>query len=170
MRFSEMVGLTRNDFDFTNSTITVNKTWGYMKRSNEEFGPTKNKFSIRTIKMDIQTMTHFKKTFETIPTNQYGLVFYNSNSKYNVISNTFANKQLKMTLNDLGLEPITIHGLRHTHASILLYKKISIHYVSERLGHSDIETTLKEYAHLVKELRLEDENRTIEVFNHISDD
>ncbi|MFJ8101105.1 MULTISPECIES: tyrosine-type recombinase/integrase [unclassified Lysinibacillus] len=48
---------------------------------------------------------------------------------------------MKKILVDLGIEPITIHGLRHTHACVLLYKKISIYYVCERLGHKDIETT-----------------------------
>ncbi|MEH6872353.1 tyrosine-type recombinase/integrase, partial [Bacillus safensis] len=71
---------------------------------------------------------------------------------------------LKKTLNDLKIEPVTIHGLRHTHASILLYKKISIYYVSERLGHASIDTTLKYYAHVVKELREEDTKNTLDLF------
>lgn len=167
MRFAEMVGLTRNDFDFINSTITINKTWGYMKRNPEGFGSTKNECSNRTIKIDILTMTHFKKFFEETPDNFHQLIFYNPNSKYKVISNTVANNQLRKILNKLGIEPITIHGLRHTHASLLLYKKVSIYYVSERLGHSNIETTLKEYAHIVKELRKEDEKKTIELFEEI---
>lgn len=49
MRFAEMVGLTRNDFDFVNNTISINKTWGYMKRNPEGFGPTKNEQSNRKI-------------------------------------------------------------------------------------------------------------------------
>jgi integrase len=60
-----------------------------------------------------------------------------------------------------------MHGLRHTHASVLLYKKVSIYYVSERLGHSDIETTLKEYTHEVKELRVEDERATMKTFEEM---
>lgn len=60
-----------------------------------------------------------------------------------------------------------MHGLRHTHASVLLYKKVSIYYVSERLGHSDIETTLKEYTHVIKELRVEDERGTMKTFEEM---
>ncbi|MEK3890553.1 hypothetical protein [Bacillus sp. FSL K6-3431] len=45
-----------------------------------------------------------------------------------------------------------------------LYRKISIYYVSERLGHANIETTLKHYAHVVKELREEDAKRTVDIF------
>src|SRR5690606_29647754 len=133
MRFGEMVGLTRKDFDFKKNTIRINKTWGYMKRHPEGFGPTKNEQSVRTITMNPTVMAHFKKLFKTMPTNIHQLVFYSPTSKYKVISNTNANKLLKKTLSNLGIEPITIHGLRHTHASVLLYKNISIHYVSERL-------------------------------------
>ncbi|WP_245828854.1 tyrosine-type recombinase/integrase [Salipaludibacillus agaradhaerens] len=84
-------------------------------------------------------MQHFKKLFKTTPTNIHQLVFYSPNSKYKVISNTNANKLLKKSLQDFDIAQISIHGLRHTHASVILYKKVSIHYVSERLGHGDID-------------------------------
>lgn len=164
MRFGELVGLTRSDFDFVNNTIRINKTWGYLKRHPEGFGPTKNEQSNRTIKMDSKTMGHFKKLFRSIPTNIHQLVFYSSSSKYKVISNTNANKLLRKILTELKIDPITMHGLRHTHASVLLYKKVSIYYVSERLGHSDIDTTLRAYTHVIKELREKDELGTINTF------
>lgn len=167
MRFAEIIGLTRSDFDFANNTITINKTWGYMKRNPEGFGPTKNEQSTRTIKMDHQTMSHFKKLFESTPNNIHKLVFFSPSSKYKVISNTATNKLLKIVLTELGIEPVTMHGLRHTHASVLLYKKVSIYYVSERLGHSNIETTLKEYTHVIKELRVEDEIGTMKTFEEM---
>ncbi|MFG3613322.1 tyrosine-type recombinase/integrase [Rummeliibacillus stabekisii] len=168
MRFGELVGLTRKDFNFANNTIDINKTWGYKKNSNEGFGETKNDQSIRTIKMDQLTMNHFKELFKRTPTNTHQLVFYSPSSKYKVISNTNANKLLKKLLDDLNIAPITVHGLRHTHASVLLYQKASIHYISERLGHCDIETTLKEYTHVLKELRLEDEQLAIKTFENMA--
>lgn len=168
MRFGEMIGLTRKDFDFKNNTVRINKTWGYMKRNPEGFGPTKNQQSVRTITMNPTVMAHFKKLFKTTPTNIHQLVFYSPNSKYKVISNTYANKLLKETLNNLGIKSISMHGLRHTHASLLLYKNISIHYVSERLGHGDIETTLREYTHVLKELREKEEQATIEIFEKMN--
>lgn len=164
IRFAEAVGLTRKDFDFKNNTITINKTWGYKKSSPEGFDLTKNEQSNRTIKMDKVTMNTFYEMFNKKPTNIHDLVFFSPESKYKVISNTNANKLLKKLLSELNIEPITVHGLRHTHASVLLYQKASIHYVSERLGHSDIETTLKEYTHVLKELRLQDEQITVQTF------
>lgn len=168
MRFAEAIGLTRKDFDFKNDKININKTWGYKKSSPEGKGKTKNQQSKRTIKMDMNTMNHFKKLFNTTPNNIHDLVFYSPESKYKVISNTNANKLLKKLLLELNIEPITLHGLRHTHASVLLYKKASIHYVSERLGHSDIETTLKEYTHVLKEIRLQDEQVTVQTFENMA--
>ncbi|XIL59334.1 tyrosine-type recombinase/integrase [Enterococcus faecium] len=38
-----------------------------------------------------------------------------------------------------------IDGLRHTHASILLYQGVNILSVSKRLGHSSLETTMSTY-------------------------
>lgn len=161
MRFAEMVGLTRSDFDFKANTITVNKTWGYMKKMHEGFGETKNKQSVRTLKMDKKTMGYFNTWLESKPVNLYNLVFFNHQSKYKVLSNRTANLALQTKLKSLNIEPISVHGLRHTHASILLYKGISIYYVSERLGHGDIDTTMKHYAHIVKELRKKDEQSTL---------
>jgi integrase len=105
--------------------------------------------------------------FETLPPNMYGLVFYSPESKYKLISNTNANKLLGKTLQELGIDPITIHGLWHTHASVLLYKKVSINYVSERLGHIGIETTYKYYSHVIKEMREEKEKQTINTFENM---
>ena len=167
LRFEELVGLTFDDFDFTKNTIRVNKTWGYNNRMQEGFGPTKNEQSNRIVEVDVITMNLFKELFKNIKANLHGLVFYSPESKYKVISNTNANKLLKNTLLDLQIEPITMHGLRHTHASTMLYKKVSIYYVSERLGHKDIETTHKHYSHVTKELREEDARATTMIFEEM---
>jgi integrase len=167
LRFAELVGLTRSDFNFANNTISVNKTWGYQKKMHEGFGPTKNEESVRIVKIDKFTMQAFKRLFDNTPTNIHQLVFYSPASKYKVVSNNNANKLLKSVLNHLKIPVISAHGLRHTHASILLYKRRSIYYVSERLGHKNIETTLKTYAHVMKELRQEDEKETVGIFENM---
>lgn len=40
--------------------------------------------------------------------------------------------------------------------------------MSERLGHIDIETTLNDYSHVIKEMRKEDEKATVEVYNKMA--
>lgn len=165
MRFEELIGLTRNDFDFNNNTVSINKVWGYNHKMAEGFGPTKNEQSIRIIGIDSSVMTEFKKLFMSMPDNIHRLVFFSPSSKYKVLSNNAINKSLKKVLEDLKIKKnITAHSLRHTHASALIYKKASIIYVSERLGHTSPDITYKRYAHVMKELRTEDETIAVNMY------
>ena len=47
---------------------------------------------------------------------------------------------------------IRFHDIRHTHATILLYLGVDVKTISERLGHSDIQTILNIYADVLKDL------------------
>ena len=49
----------------------------------------------------------------------------------------------------LAISYMPFHSLRHTHASTLLARGRNIKEVSERLGHSSPEFTLRVYAHLM---------------------
>lgn len=46
-----------------------------------------------------------------------------------------------------GVKQITIHGFRHSHATLLYHKKIKIKYIQMRLGHADVSTTINTYVH-----------------------
>ena len=48
-----------------------------------------------------------------------------------------------------GVKKIRIHDLRHSYASFLISKGVSIVAVSRQLGHSSIEETLKTYSHMM---------------------
>lgn len=50
---------------------------------------------------------------------------------------------------DLDLPPLTVHELRHTHASLLFAAGQSVKVVQERLGHASAQVTLNTYAHLL---------------------
>ncbi|WP_249661043.1 site-specific integrase [Lysinibacillus fusiformis] len=163
MRFAEIIALTRKDFNFKDNTININKTWGYTSSYDDGKKKTKTESSNRIIKINKVTMSLFNHFFEVTPENIHKLVFYNPASKYKVFSNTGVNKALKKILRELQIEEISIHGLRHSHASILFYKGISVQYISERLGHADVDTTIRIYTHLIKELREEDENNTVNI-------
>jgi integrase len=49
------------------------------------------------------------------------------------------------------LKGITIHGLRHTAATLMLLAKVPVHVVAARLGHADTHTTLSVYAHVLRD-------------------
>ena len=68
------------------------------------------------------------------------------------IYNSTVNDLLERHCKRVGVEVVSIHALRHTHASLLLYAGASIASVSRRLGHSSINTTQKVYLHVIQEL------------------
>ena len=45
------------------------------------------------------------------------------------------------------------HSLRHTHGTALVEAKVDYKYISERLGHRNVETTLNIYVHSTEKLR-----------------
>lgn len=150
MRFSEALALTPEDFDFTHQVLVVNKTWDYKGRGG--FLPTKNKSSERKIPLDWQTCMKFFVLVKDLPQNQpifvKGRVF---NSTVNGILSRYCIK--------LSIPVISVHGLRHTHASLLLYAGVSIASLARRLGHASMTTTQKTYIHIIQEL----ENRDIDL-------
>lgn len=63
---------------------------------------------------------------------------------------------LERHCNRAKISVISVHGLRHTHASVLLLAGVSIASVARRLGHSSMTTTQKTYLHIIQELENQD--------------
>lgn len=147
LRFSEALGLTPDDFDFVHQTISVNKTWDY--KTNTGFQPTKNKSSVRKVQIDWQIGMQFQQLIKTIEHDQPIFVT-------DTVCNSTPNKWLERHCKCVGIPIISIHGLRHTHASLLMFAGVSIASVSRRLGHSSITTTQKVYMHIIQELENQD--------------
>lgn len=164
MRFGEIVGLTWDVIDEEEMTITVNKTWDY--RYTFAFSTTKTE-NERIIHIDRFTLNLLQRLKEHSTPNEYGLLFYSPLSNAKVVGNRSCNMRLKNHCQKLGINEITVHGLRHTHASILIYKGVSIYYVSERLGHSTIQTTISTYTHLLKELKEKEVDQTLQTIEQM---
>lgn len=155
-RYSEIIGLTWKNIDFKNQTVKIDRTWDY--KYDNAFSNTKNYQSQRVITIDPDTLTLIKQLkkhqneffLRNGLKNENDLVFLNE--YFELVSNTAVNKTLKKFCKKIGSTEITCHGLRHTHASILLYQGINVKYVSRRLGHIDIATTLHVYQHILDEL------------------
>ncbi|MBG9453517.1 hypothetical protein ABE61_05340 [Lysinibacillus sphaericus] len=169
LRYAELVALCIDDLDFENNLINVHRQWQYKEGGG--FGPLKTESSERTIRIDNITMNALKKHLITIkndPANVHNLIFFDSTSDISVVTNDSLNDTLRSILKCLNIKPlITCHGLRHTHSSILLYKGISILYVSERLGHASIDITTSTYAHVLKELRERDSKQASDIFEQL---
>lgn len=150
MRFSEALALTPADFDFGHQMVSVCKTYNY-KGDTGGFLPTKNKSSVRKIQIDWRTVVQFSELIKNIPEDQ---PIFISKRPFNSTVNGILARHCKAA----GVPVITIHGLRHTHASILLFAGVSIASVARRLGHSSMNTTQKTYLHIIQELENKDIN------------
>lgn len=149
LRFSEALALTPADFDFARQTINVNKTWNY--KGNGGFLDTKNKSSARKVQIDWQLVVQFSAMLQDLEPEKP--IFVNDNERvYNSTVNEILERRCKMA----EVPIISIHGLRHTHASILLFAGVSIASVARRLGHASISTTQKTYLHIIRELENQD--------------
>lgn len=56
--------------------------------------------------------------------------------------------EFKRATKNSGMQPIRVHDLRHSHASMLIHMKVDIKEIADRLGHESPQTTWETYAHL----------------------
>lgn len=150
LRFSEALALTPRDFDFAHQAVSVSKTWDY--KGEGGFLPTKNRSSIRKVPIDWQTVIQFAELVKGLPEDTPIFV---KGKVYNSTVNNILERYCKKA----KVPVISVHGLRHTHASLLLFAGVSIASVARRLGHSSMNTTQKTYLHIIQEL----ENRDVDL-------
>lgn len=152
LRFSEAIALTPKDFDFAHQLLSIEKTWDY--KGEGGFLPTKNKSSVRKIQIDWQTIVQFSELIKNLPEDKP--IFVKEGVKlYNSTINDILARKCKLA----NVPVISIHGLRHTHASLLLFAGVSIASVARRLGHASMNTTQKTYLHIIQEL----ENKDVDI-------
>lgn len=159
LRFSEALALTPADFDFVHQTIAITKTWDY--KHGTGFQPTKNRSSVRKVQIDWQISMQFQQLIKNKPVDQPLFVT-------GYVCNSTPNKWLERHCKHVGIPIISIHGLRHTHASLLMFAGVSIASVSRRLGHSSITTTQKVYMHVIQELENQDNDLVMRYLSGLS--
>ncbi len=157
LRFSEALALTPSDFDLVHLQIHVNKSWNYKHRDGG-FQETKNSSSVRRVRIDWKLAMQFSHLLKGLrddkPIFVKGRVF-----------NSTINDRLERHCIKASIPVISIHGLRHTHASLLLYANVSIASVAKRLGHSSMTTTQETYLHIIQELESQDNDK---IMMHLS--
>lgn len=157
LRFSEALALTPSDFDFVEQKVKITKTWNY-KKADGGFGETKNLSSKRTLQIDPQLSQQIYNLSKDLPNDKPIFV-------KNRVFNSTVNSRLKTICKKAGVPVISVHCLRHTHASMLIYTGVSIASIAKRLGHSSVTTTQETYLHIIQEL--EDQDRE-KILKHLS--
>ncbi|MFR0611120.1 site-specific integrase [Limosilactobacillus balticus] len=159
LRFAEALALTPEDFDFERQQIIVNKSWNY-KTPIGNFQKTKNESSNRVVMVDWHLMSQFKSLIRNKESDWPIFVPHNKR-----VFNSTVNGLLEKYCYKLDIPTISVHGLRHTHASLLLYEGVSVASVAKRLGHANTTTTQETYIHIIEELENKDNDK---VLHHLS--
>jgi len=153
LRMGEIAGLEWRDVSFSNMTLRIERTSQYLPRQGIITKEPKSKTSRREIALDkgiLTLLTAYRedqrvKGFLCAEENR---LFVRWDGRP-IIPTTFG-KWFPAFLDRRGLPPLNLHGLRHTHATILISKGMDIQTVSGRLGHASSVVTLTIYSHFLK--------------------
>ena len=165
-RRGELLALTWKDVDFDQSCIRIYKSV-VMVKGKVLLKTPKNRSSVRLIslpesimallqKLKAEQMTHAQELGQSWigkigDKYDYNFLFTQWNGALIYPTTPYSDlKKLLRNQNSMQLPDITLHGLRHTNATLLIAENIDIKTVSERLGHAQTSTTVNIYAHSLK--------------------
>lgn len=152
VRKGEVMGLTWKNVDIKNKTVRI------VQQINQHAGgiitSPKTKNSIRTIMMPNVVLKTIKKRLDNakkeVGFKDTWFVFgFDQPLTRNLLP-----KRLDKYIEKANVKRITLHGFRHSHASLLINNGSNILAIANRLGDT-VETVLETYAHLFKSTELE---------------
>lgn len=163
LRRSEALALTWKDIDLTNDKLAVNRTLAYGLNSKTIMQPPKSKMSKRVVpisnnlKKALIAYKNSKKILSKYVFNNYKGRYYSQAKPAQWLTAIYkANPELRK---------ITIHGFRHTFATLLISETdVKPKTVQMLLGHEDIKMTLDVYTHVNQKNR-EDATNSIQQLN-----
>jgi integrase len=148
MRIGEMLALQWTDIDFVRNSLSVIKSLKYTKKNGLYLKNTKTDNSERTIILPESVMQALQE-YKNVQILETPIVFHNFGE---YIYPSEAWREFIKDCKDLNMKRIKLHGLRHTHATILLNKGYNAKVVAERLGDT-VETVLRTYAHVLPSMQ-----------------
>lgn len=155
-RRGETLGLEWSDIDFDNNIIHIRRSSQYVKGKGIYTSKTKTDTSIRSVSVPQEVIDILReyKVWQNEERLKLGNLWHDTNRLFtqedgkpmhpDTVSSWF-----RKFLKENNLPHITVHGLRHTNASLLIANNTDIITVGERLGHADKATTSRVYAHML---------------------
>ena len=142
LRVGEAFALTIQDVDLQAGSISVSKTY-HRYNGQDSITPPKTSHSVRTVSIPPQLCQILHDLVQSLPNPTPDTRLF----EVLPFSYTLTRHFLRIT-KKAGLPSITIHDLRHSHASMLIQKNVPPIVIRDRLGHKSIQTTLDIYSHL----------------------
>jgi integrase len=158
LRLGELQSLQWRDADLERHRIMVRRTLTAMKDGSPVFGEPKTRNSRRTVWLpDLaidalerqKTAQDAQRRLVAPAWREYGLVF-TTGLGTPLDGNNVRERHFVRLLEKAGLPRMRFHDLRHSAASLLLADGVPVKVVSEMLGHADVGTTLRVYAHVIE--------------------
>ncbi len=117
------------------------------------FGPPKTRAAVRTVAIDQATLDTLQ-AWRARQIDEHSLLGTEPELVITLEDGKAVHPQTLARIWDRAaeaseLKPVTLHGLRHTHATLLLLAGVPLKVVSERLGHSSIQITADIYQHVL---------------------
>lgn len=159
LRSGEALGLTWDKIDFEEKTIFVDKTLTYV--TGQYFLSTpKTLMSRRKIAIDDHTVELLKKhkAEQEKLKSVVGAAWMEPNAVFTSATGHYYDRSLLNTQfrrfmkKHPDMNRVTIHGLRHTHASLLILAGENLDAISKHLGHASSDITSRVYAHMLAEV------------------
>ena len=154
VRVGELCGIRWCDVDLKNGYISINNQVIQDKTSKELIlssilKTSTSKRSISIPKILIDNLELIRR--QVSPTENDFVILSRQNTMCNPrnISMEFTKKVAKYP----DIKQISIHSLRHTHATLLIFNGENIKVISDRLGHKDISITLNTYTHIMEGMK-----------------
>lgn len=153
MRSGEAYALQWEDINFEDKYLSVTKGIYYLNVNKFVFNEPKTRSSIRDIALDddtLQVLKTWKQKQASVVTTDFVLSY----TGLPIVKSTIL-REIDRISKLAGVHRITVHALRHSHASLLISMGQNPLLIKDRLGHADIQTTLGTYGHLYPNMNFE---------------
>jgi integrase len=158
MRRNEMLGLRWRDIDLDAGRLTIEQSLEQTAAHGIRTKAPKTKHGRRTISLPAHLVTELRQHWREQQEQRLGRglgkapegspVFTGPDGGY--LSPEALSKAWPGLVAAIGMPGVTLHSLRHTHASMLIAAGVDILTVSRRLGHASPTITLNTYGHLIR--------------------
>ena len=145
LRQGEIFGLTVDRIDFLRRQLTVDRQLVTMPDRAPYLAPPKTQASVRVVPLPQVVIDAVAAHLAIWPTDQF---VFNTELGDPIRRTAFSERIWRPALKRAGLSGVTMHGLRHFYASLLIRHGESVKTVQARLGHASAAETLDTYSHL----------------------
>lgn len=150
LRRSEILGLKESDVDIISGMVSIHNTRHRVEREDYDSG-TKTDRSERTLALPDILLMDIARLLEQHRQFPYERSDYLiQNGAGSPLGGQALSSRLVRLEKEKGLPHVTLHGLRHTYASLLHSSGVDMAQISAELGHSNLATTQNIYTHILK--------------------